>query len=1120
MASEIRVNRLSNRSGLSTITFANGGVQFSGITTFANGDFRVGTGATIMNPSANEMQFHTGGSNRFTINNSGANLGTGNITAVDATFTGNVSIGKTLTYEDVKNVDSVGVVTARTGVKITGGDFTVGTAITASSVTGNVTQDVGITTFSGSAVWFKGATANKDMYWSHASGSTVYKNNAQILMGDNSDLQLYYNGSNSIIDTNTGDLILRTDADDIKLLAEDDIVLRDNDDSTNFIHCINGGAVKLYNAGNEKLATTSTGISVTGTVTGSEGLVVPDDKSILIGNDSNLYIKHSHGHSNNFVVSSVGDIEHHMALSKKIIKGFNNSGTPYVNLYQNNNIRLTTTSQGTKISGGADTVLLVEGTSTASRIDLKTSNHHRFWQTLESDGRFRLYDQTNAAERFTITSAGNVGINSTIPGSQLVVKATTDDNPALTLYRQSTGGDIASLVWQTSAGSQAKINYRGAAGASEGMQFYTAGGSSSQLRMIIDHSGNIGLGHNDPDQDIHIKKSSQVTYIKDETTHTNSTYTGLNLKTPTLNFQIWNQGPGATGYSGSNSVVFWQASNTGPFAFYHGNDERLRIGSDGAVVIRHNGATASDGYAGLEVRAASDKHQIIAASSSNAANSNYSRIGFKLHPSGQNERIKAAIECQGSGGGYGEVDRMMFCIDNVADNGSAAGNGPDEKLRIDQNGRLLIGTQKTFSAASYYDDITINNSNGSNATGGTGITLISSTNSWASILLGDSDDHDVGAIKYDHNTNSLRFVVNTIDPAVLIDSSGRVLIGTTTEGHADADDLTIAATNPGITLRSATNGSGSIFFSDATSGVAEYDCFAQFYHSTRYFRFGINNDEKLRITSTGQVFIGDSDAISAAALLHLYQASNDPYINIQRGSGDAAVAIGGISWKNSSITTAGIYGYTDDIDDGTLRFHTAEGGTNTEKLHITKGGAVVIQREHLQIQRAGNNTANFTKGGLIFATPAYNEYHYTWSGQSSYTIDLTCGSYFHCEFIYTQHQTNGGNEMHYYARGKWANNHHTHTGYMYELSGDGAGLSVSFTVSDTSGNGSVDMKAGATASGTSGATYRGLYGGGSENTSTTANGRLRIAESYSWGSVSSRCLIVRQYYGSFSISKS
>jgi hypothetical protein len=36
-------------------------------------------------------------------------------------FTGNVSVGGTLTYEDVTNVDSVGLVTARSGIRVTGG---------------------------------------------------------------------------------------------------------------------------------------------------------------------------------------------------------------------------------------------------------------------------------------------------------------------------------------------------------------------------------------------------------------------------------------------------------------------------------------------------------------------------------------------------------------------------------------------------------------------------------------------------------------------------------------------------------------------------------------------------------------------------------------------------------------------------------------------------------------------------------------------------------------------------------------------------------------------------------------------------------------------------------------
>ena len=91
------------------------------------------------------------------------------------------------------------------------------------------------------------------------------------------------------------------------------------------------------------------------------------------------------------------------------------------------------------------------------------------------------------------------------------------------------------------------------------------------------------------------------------------------------------------------------------------------------------------------MKASSSEHQLVLSSSSNAANSNQTRLGFKLHPSYQNERIKAAIVCQGSGGGYGEVSRMMFCIDSVADNGNADGNGVDEKFRIDSGGIIKYG---------------------------------------------------------------------------------------------------------------------------------------------------------------------------------------------------------------------------------------------------------------------------------------------------------------------------------------------------------------------------------------------------------------------------------------------
>ena len=47
----------------------------------------------------------------------------GNVTGLAATFSGPVTIGGTLTYEDVTNIDAVGLITARDGIKVTGGNI-------------------------------------------------------------------------------------------------------------------------------------------------------------------------------------------------------------------------------------------------------------------------------------------------------------------------------------------------------------------------------------------------------------------------------------------------------------------------------------------------------------------------------------------------------------------------------------------------------------------------------------------------------------------------------------------------------------------------------------------------------------------------------------------------------------------------------------------------------------------------------------------------------------------------------------------------------------------------------------------------------------------------------------
>ena len=107
-------------------------------------------------------------------------------------------------------------------------------------------------------------TLNENASATFAGSVHLDSDSAQLQLGDDNDMQIFHNGANGIVDNNTGDLILKSDSDDIKILAEDDIVLRDNDDATNFIHCINGGAVKLYHNGSEKFLTTSAGVSITG----------------------------------------------------------------------------------------------------------------------------------------------------------------------------------------------------------------------------------------------------------------------------------------------------------------------------------------------------------------------------------------------------------------------------------------------------------------------------------------------------------------------------------------------------------------------------------------------------------------------------------------------------------------------------------------------------------------------------------------------------------------------------------------------------------------------------------------------------------------------------------------
>ena len=199
--------------------------------------------------------------------------------------------------------------------------------------------------------------------------------------------------------------------------------------------------------------------------------------------------------------------------------------------------------------------------------------------------------------------------------------------------------------------------------------------------------------------------------------------------------------------------------------------------------------------------------------------------------------------------------------------------------------------------------------------------------------------------------------INTND--LIVDSSGRLLLGTTTEGRSTADHLTIAsAGHTGMTIRSGTSSGGNISFSDGTSGDDENRGLISYDHAANFLRFFTNAAERLRIDSSGNVGIGTS--------------SPSTTLNV---TGTAAQA--GIFQSNQSATTVSVLDTDGDglnISGGSTyghRIHT----NNTENLELG-----VNNSTKLLIDSSGNVG--------IGTTSPDNTLHLVYDDSQTYNTDI------------------------------------------------------------------------------------------------------------------------------------
>jgi len=190
------------------------------------------------------------------------------------------------------------------------------------------------------------------------------------------------------------------------------------------------------------------------------------------------------------------------------------------------------------------------------------------------------------------------------------------------------------------------------------------------------------------------------------------------------------------------------------------------------------------------------------------------------------------------------------------------------------------------------------------------------------------------------------------------------MIGTTTEGEATADNLTIADTGHcGITIRSGDDDVGTIFFSDATSGTAEYVGYVQYDHSGNFMKWQTNGSEHLRLESDGKLSLGRQNATPHFELFYNHSDGNDYKASLQLNGNDLEV-------RGSS---------------GVIEFFTGavDGASSTLRMLVDASGNLMVGKSSSDGGVAGFEAR---PNGIVYATLS--------SGSSYYLHDTSSNKFY------------------------------------------------------------------------------------------------------------------------------
>ena len=406
--------------------------------------------------------------------NSNDITGTGNLN-----FTGSVTLSGTVDGRDV----------AADGTKLDGIEASADVTDTANVTAAGALMDSEVTNLaqvkafdsSDYATAAQGTTADAALPKAGGTmtGDILFNDGVKAKFGASNDLQIWHNGTDSYVyDTGEGDLILRGSSN-IKLQSSSGTAL------STFTAA---GASTLYFSAAEKLATTSSGIDVTGNID------LPDNGKLLLGASDDLQLYHDS--SNSYIKEGGTGNLFIDATSLRLRTGAGTEtyltadGNGSVDLYYDNVKKLETTSTGIDVTGDIDlTGRLGIGTSSPAH-ELHIESTSPTIRMVDTDGSNTL-EITQSGSASYLTFDNNMRFRNASAVEKLRIDSDGIDVTGVTKTSGS-GYNPANTGWATNASLITSGSYGGGLTFLDGSAGYSIRVENSGADLVIGQGATSG----------------------------------------------------------------------------------------------------------------------------------------------------------------------------------------------------------------------------------------------------------------------------------------------------------------------------------------------------------------------------------------------------------------------------------------------------------------------------------------------------------------------------------------------------------------------------------------------------------------------------------------------------